>query len=199
MIRVSNLDGAPRDRPRGRMEKSEKLPRLDRGPSGSSLNYRTYATFVRVNHLTIPPDVRCFFPSSLFFSFASSSSLTLRLFRLFRFLFPPSPPARRFVSPNSFYFLHVLAPFRKQHIPHRNLHSRSRLLIIDEINRNGTIAIIKYFNSILSREGSKEGQTRIYISRSRYIRRISSPLLPPKTPSPRVLPRGRTFSRGPKI
>lgn len=130
MIRVSNLDGAPRDRPRGRMEQSEKQLRRDRGPSGSSVNYRTYATFVRVNHLTMPWDVRCFLPlsSRLVFSFASppssSSSLTLRWFRplpslafpYFRF-FPTLPPfSASFFFSNWFYFFHVLTPFRQQAI-----------------------------------------------------------------------------------
>lgn len=67
MIRVSNLDGAPRETAHAaeRPERSEKRP--DRsGTGGFSLNYRTYATSVRVNHLTMPWDGRSsltpFFP-----------------------------------------------------------------------------------------------------------------------------------------
>lgn len=60
MICVSNLDGAPRETAHaaGRTtERSEK--RSDRsGTSGFSLNYRTYATSARVNHLTMPWDGR---------------------------------------------------------------------------------------------------------------------------------------------
>jgi len=59
MIRVSNLDGAPRETAHaaGTADRSEK--RSDRsGAGGFSLNYRTYAISARVNHFAMPRDCR---------------------------------------------------------------------------------------------------------------------------------------------
>lgn len=59
MIRVSNSDEAPRETAHAARtaDRSEKRPYRS-GAGGFSLNYCTYATSARVNHLTMPRDGR---------------------------------------------------------------------------------------------------------------------------------------------
>lgn len=104
MIRVSNLDGARSPRPPTRWER--EMRRVKRGPAWSdlahsSLNYRTYVTFVHVNHLTMWCDslISLFLPlialSLYLFPFSLLALLSLPPFSFCPFSLPPSD---RFIS-----------------------------------------------------------------------------------------------------